>query len=235
MPFSYKYQKLSDVTLAYIEKGQGEPLILLHGNGENSEYFEFQLDEFSNHFHVYAVNSRAHGKSTRGKKALSLQQIADDLFEFMNALQIEKANILGFSDGGNVALLFALSHQEKIIKLISDGANLDTSGVSARFQIGVVTGHFILKLFENKSSEAKQKREILSLMINQPNITQKQLSTVFVPTLIMAGTKDMIKKKHTEYIAKCISESKLCFVEGGHCVARENPKEFNKAVLDFLL
>lgn len=229
-----KFIKLDDFTLAYTEQGTGEPLIFLHGNGESSEYFEHQLNFFSRFYHVIAIDSRGHGKSERGEKPLTLFQISEDLFEFMNKMKIDKANILGFSDGGNIALLFAINHEEKINKLIVDGANLDTKGVSSAFQLSVVLSHAMLCVFEKMKKELKLKREILSLMIGQPNIKKTMLEKLRISVLVMAGTKDMIKRKHTEHIASCIQNSSLVFIEGGHCIAAENPNEFNTAVLDFL-
>ncbi|MCI6770907.1 MAG: alpha/beta hydrolase [Oscillospiraceae bacterium] len=234
MNYDYQFCRLDTVTLAYIEKGEGEPLILLHGNGENSEYFEYQIEFFSRYYRVIAVDSRGHGRSERGSGELTLQRIADDLFEFMNQLSIEKANLLGFSDGGNIALLFALKHQEKIRKLIVNGANLDTKGVLAVFQAGVVAGHALLSLPARKSPEANLKREILSLMIGQPDITTDELSSVAVPTLVLAGTHDVIKRKHTEKIFASLPDGRICLIKGGHAIARENPGEFNKTVLEFL-
>ena len=80
MNYDYQFCRLDTVTLAYIEKGEGEPLILLHGNGENSEYFEYQVEFFSRYYRVIAVDSRGHGRSERGSGELTLQRIADDLF-----------------------------------------------------------------------------------------------------------------------------------------------------------
>ncbi len=234
MKYDYQFCRLGSVKIAYIEKGEGEPLLLLHGNGENSEYFEYQIEYFSRFFRVIAVDSRGHGKSERGTGKLTLQQIADDLFEFMNTLSIEKANILGFSDGGNIALLFALGHQDRINKLIINGANLDTKGVLGVFQAGVVVSHALLTLPAKRSRKALLKREILSLMIGQPDITSDELKKISVPTLVLAGTKDLIKQKHTEKIAASIKNSRLCFIEGDHMIARNNPDEFNKAVYEFL-
>ena len=234
MKYDYRFCRLGDVTLAYIEKGEGEPLLFLHGNGENSEYFDYQIEYFSCFFRVIAVDSRGHGKSERGAGELTLQRIADDLYEFMNALSIERANLLGFSDGGNIALLFALRHQDRINKLIINGANLDTKGVLGIFQAGVVVSHALLALPEKRSPKARLKREILSLMIGQPDITPDELKIISVPTLVLAGTKDLIKQKHTEKIAGSIQNSRLCFIGGDHMIARNNPDEFNKAVYEFL-
>lgn len=232
--YEYQFCTLENIKLAYIEKGEGKPLILLHGNGENSEYFQYQIEYFSRFFRVLAVDSRGHGKSERGSGELTLQRIADDLLGLMDKLSIDRADILGFSDGGNIALLFALQHQDRIRKLVVNGANLDTSGVLGIFQAGVVIGHALLALPARKSRKALLKREILSLMIDQPNITAEQLAKVTVPTLVLAGTKDVIRHGHTEKIFAYLPDSRLCFIPGDHMIAKNNPDEFNKTVYEFL-
>ena len=75
-----------DIKHFYIEKGQGEPLILLHGNGENCEYFKWQIEEFSRDYHVYAIDTRGHGKTPRGNQPFTIRQFAEDLVEFMNVM-----------------------------------------------------------------------------------------------------------------------------------------------------
>ena len=72
-----------DIQLHYVEKGCGEVLVLLHGNGEDSSYFEHQIEYFSSYFRVIAVDTRGHGKSERGTKPFTLKQFADDLYDFM--------------------------------------------------------------------------------------------------------------------------------------------------------
>lgn len=109
----------------FIEKGQGESLILLHGNGEYCDYFVGQTEVFAQYFHVYALDSRGHGKTPRGDAPFTIRQFADDLREFMDAHGIEKAHILGFSDGGNIAMVFAMKYPEHVNRLILNGANLD--------------------------------------------------------------------------------------------------------------
>lgn len=232
--FKYKFINLSDFNAAYIEEGQGEPLLLLHGNGENSEYFSAQIKEFSKFYHVYAIDSRGHGKSERGIKSLTLNQLADDLYEFITKLDINKAHVLGFSDGGNIALLFALKHQDKINKLILNAANLNTKGVKLHIQAGIELGYLSVIPFAKKSEKAKLKKEIMSLMIGQPNVSFNQLHNIQAPTLVIAGTKDMIKHSHTKKIAENIKNSKLVILNGTHFIAAENPNSFNKSVLDFL-
>ena len=103
-----------DIQLHYIEQGQGRPLILLHGNGEDNSYFVHQIDYFSKDYRVIAIDTRGHGKSPRGEKPFTIKQFAEDLHDFMDEKGIEKAILLGFSDGGNIALEFALKYPERI-------------------------------------------------------------------------------------------------------------------------
>lgn len=218
----------------YIEKGQGEPIILLHGNGENSSYFKAQIEAFSERYHVFAVDTRGHGRTPRGNKPFTIQQFADDLVCFMNMHQIQKAHLLGFSDGGNTAMVFAIQHPARVIRLILNGANMNSSGVKRRIQIPIEIGYRIAKMFSSKSSSAKSNAEMLGLMINDPNVTAEELAKIKSRTLIIAGTKDVIKESHTKAIAEYIPNSRLVFLEGNHFVANNNPVEFNRAVLAFL-
>ena len=223
-----------DIKHHFIDKGQGEPLILLHGNGENCDYFVGQVDEFARYFHVYAPDTRGHGKTPRGSAPFTIRQFADDLLAFMDANEIGKAHILGFSDGGNIAMVFAMKYPERVNRLILDGANLDAKGVKPSIQIPIEIGYRFAKLFAKKSEEARLHTEMLGLMVNDPNVHPEELSAIKAKTLVIAGTKDMIKEDHTRLIASSIHESQLVFIKGDHFVANKNPEEFNRAVLEFL-
>ena len=118
-----------DISLYYEERGAGFPLVLLHGNGESHEYFARQMEPFSRAFRVLAPDTRGHGRSPRGEGAFTLRRFADDLYNFLRARGIERAHILGFSDGANIALYFALAHPEMVDHLILNGANLRPAGV----------------------------------------------------------------------------------------------------------
>lgn len=91
-----------DIKLYYQEKGTGEPLILLHGNGEDSSYFINQIDYFQNAYHVIALDTRGHGKSPRGEAPFTIEQFSCDLYDFMQGHQISNAIILGFSSESSV-------------------------------------------------------------------------------------------------------------------------------------
>ena len=164
-----------DIEHFYIEKGQGEPLIHLHGNGENCDYFVGQTDVFAQHYHVYALDTRGHGKTPRGDAPFTIRQFADDLLAFMDTHGIDKAHILGFSDGGNIAMVFAMKYPERVLRLILDGANLDAKGVNPSIQIPIEIGWRFAKLFAKKSAEARKHAELLGLMVNDPNVRPEEL------------------------------------------------------------
>ncbi|MBR7060265.1 MAG: alpha/beta hydrolase [Eubacterium sp.] len=218
----------------YVEAGEGKPLILLHGNGEDSSIFKFQINRFSEHFHIYAPDTRSHGKTPRGEKPFTLEQFAEDLKDFMDDRNIEKANILGFSDGGNIALIFAVKYPERVDKLVLNSANFIPEGLNTRFLIWTKIRCFFASMMKN-SSKMQKKYELMSLMLNEPNLTEEDLKSIKSKTLVIAGKKDLIKKSHTEKIAGLISDSKLVFINGNHAAARVNPRDFNREVLDFLI
>ena len=218
-----------DIKLHFIEKGTGFPLILLHGNGEDHTYFCHQIEYFSKTRRVIAVDTRGHGQSPRGTAPFTLNRFAEDLLAFMDEHHIEKADILGFSDGGNIALIFALQHQERINKLILNGANLFPKGVKASVQIPVVIGYHLARL-----SGSKVKAELLGLMVKEPKIAPEELRSLTIPTLVIAGDKDMIKTSHTKLIANSITNSQLNIIDGDHFIANKVPSAFNEAVDNFL-
>lgn len=223
-----------DIKLNYIEQGQGQPLILLHGNGESNDYFEHQIPFFAGDYRVIAIDTRGHGKSPRGEKPFTINQFAEDLHDFMDERGIEKAILLGFSDGGNIALTFALKYPDRVEKMIVDGANLFPKGVKPLYQWPIEMGYRIAKLFSKKSEKALQNAEMLGLMVNEPHIEPSELASLTMPVLVVAGTKDMIKESHTRLIYKSLPNAQLTILEGDHFVANKNPDAFNKVVAVFL-
>lgn len=220
--------------LAHTQSGSGEVLLLLHGNGESKEYFKNQIDAFSKHFLTVAVDTRGHGQTERGTAPFTLSQFADDLYAFTLEKGFSKVNILGFSDGANIAMYFALKHPQQLDRLVLNGGNINPGGVKRRFQIPIEASYAALGLFSALNPKFKQKRELLSLMVNEPQITPEELSKITAPTLVIAGTDDMIKTSHTRLIAKSLKNSRLVFLDGDHFIAEKRSNEFNKAVLDFL-
>ena len=152
----------------------------------------------------------------------------------MDEQGIEKAHLLGFSDGGNIAMIFALRYPERVNRLILNGANLNAKGVKRSIQIPIEIGYRTAKLFARKSEEAKRHAEMLGLMVNDPNVRPEELASLRAKTLVIAGTNDMIRKTHTRLIARSITDAQLVFIKGDHFIANKRPSEFNQAVLAFL-
>lgn len=227
-------QQKTPFKLFYKSFGEEHPLILLHGNGEDCTYFDGQISFFAKHRRVIAIDTRGHGKSPRGEAPFSLNTFADDLYDFMKSHGIEAADILGFSDGGNIALLFALTHPETVTRLILNGANLFPKGIKPSVQLPIELGYHLARSFAKKSDRAKANAEMLGLMVNEPHISPKSLERLKMPVLVIAGTNDMVKRKHTRLIQSSIKNSRLVLIKGDHFIANRCPEEFNRAVLDFL-
>ena len=224
-----------DIELHCEETGGGEPLVLLHGNGEDGTYFTHQIAHFSQRFRVLALDTRGHGKSPRGEAPFTIRQFARDLLAFLDARGIERAHLLGFSDGGNIALVFALAHPERVGKLVLNGANLNARDVKRSVQVPIELGYRMARLFAGLSAKARANAEMLGLMVNDPNVAPEELAALTAPTLVIAGENDMIREDHTRLIAERIPNARLAFVPGDHFVAAKNPAAFNREVERFLL
>ena len=219
--------------LNYEVSGQGEPLILLHGNGEDLTYFKNQVPVFSLRYTVYAVDTRGHGKSPRGTGKFRIERFAEDLYRFMRERHLKKAHILGFSDGANIAMYFAIRHPEMVDKLILNGGNAFPTGLKAYFNIPCQVGYRVLKPIAKKVRRVRF-AELLGLMALEPHITPAQLAEITAPTLVLAGTRDIVKRSHTLLIADSIPGAQAVFIEGGHMISSTVPKVYNEVVMEFL-
>ena len=219
---------MMDIELHCTEAGSGNPLILLHGNGEDGTYFEHQIAFFSRRFHVFAPDTRGHGQTPRGTAPFALDQFARDLADFMDAKGLETAHLLGFSDGANIALLFALAHPERAASLVLAGGNLFPEGL-----LDEVRREDAAAYEEALAAGDVHAQELLRLMIDEPHIDPASLAQLHMPALVVAGTHDMIAEEHTRLIAQSIPGARLRFVEGSHFVVYEDPQEFNRVVGEF--
>lgn len=107
-----------DISLYYQEKGKGIPFVLLHGNGGDGNYFKSQIDYFSDNYKMIAVDTRGHGKSPRGNAPFTMNQFVEDLNNLLKKLELSQVILLGFSDGANIAMKYAIKYPEKIKALI---------------------------------------------------------------------------------------------------------------------
>ena len=214
-----------------------EPLVLLHGNGEDSSYWNAQIPELTRFYRVIAVDSRGHGASGSGGHGLSFEMMAEDLKTVLDTLGVKKAHFLGFSDGGNLAIKFALTYPEYIDKLILNAANVEMfSGVKPQVQLPIMAGYGVAAALSRFSKKAARRRDVLGLMVHPYGVTMNDLERLTMPTLIIVGEHDAIREKQTKEMASHIPHCEVeVFRDGDHFVAAKQPSRFNRTVIEFLL
>jgi pimeloyl-ACP methyl ester carboxylesterase len=195
------YIQLNGQILYYEKEGEGSPIILMHGNGESHEVFDVLIPALSKNHTVYAVDTRGHGESATPKE-YHYDDMAEDIVEFIEGLSIVRPAFYGFSDGGIVGLLVASKYPDKLSKLIISGANLTPNDL--RFSC----------LHHMKKDYKKTQNPLTGLLLQEPSIPLDQLHFISIPTLVLAGAKDIVKKSATKKIAKHIPNATLCIVDG---------------------
>ena len=194
---------VNGIKMYYEMHGSGRPLIMLHGNSEDHTIFYDSRVLLSKHFTVYTMDSRGHGHSTRVEE-LHYCDMADDMIAFMDQLDLRDVIFYGFSDGGIIGLLAAM-RCDRIEMLITSGANLTPAGVMAPFRLIA------------KAAYAVTKDPKMKLMLDEPDISTDELAQIKVPTVVMAGEKDLVLGKETAKIAMAIPGAKLRIIPGeGH-------------------
>ncbi len=223
-----------DALIHYESFGQGEPLVLLHGNGEDMHALDAQIDAFSARYQVLAVDSRGHGASSAGTKALSLYDMAEDVLAVLDDAGAERAHLVGFSDGGNIALIFACRHPERVGTLTLSGANCDPAGLRYGFSLRIWLEQFALKAAGLFSQRARRKKELVDLMVREPKLKKWDLEAIGCPVLLTAGEHDVIRPGHTQYLHRNLKDSELEIFPGDHFSPMKRPAEYNARVLAFL-
>ena len=228
--------KINGTNIYYETYGSGEPLLLLHGNGQSISAFSKQIPALSEKYKVIAVDTRAQGKSKdHTTEKFTYDLFADDMKVLLDSLHLKNVNVLGWSDGGNTALIMAIKYPTYINKVMIMGANLNPSTAAVEENILKQTNRDIKKLEKDKSVATTTMVKLLKMVLTEPNINVDDLGKIRSKVLVMAGEKDLIKEEHTKLIASKIRASKLLIFKGEtHFVPEENPTKFNEAILEFL-
>lgn len=246
-----KYLDVNDIKVYYEIYGEGEPLLLLHGNGGSIENFIYQIPELSKHFQVIAIDSRAQGQTSDSDKEITYAQMASDMSGLIDKLNLGKVNVVGWSDGGNVGLELAFAHPEKVLKVVAFGANYthenwmapaDSVTMAPDDPLWVRTSIIMKKYntaFERLSPNKERipiiKKKLEDLMTNHPNFTIEQLKTINVPFLIAVGDHDAINLDQTIAMFTNLPKAQLLIVPGAsHFVPVEYPELVNTEVIRFL-
>lgn len=198
------YLTVNGVKLYYEKTGEGRPLVMVHCNSMDHKIFRKAIKKLSKRFTVYCPDSRDHGKSEK-VKTLHYEDMAEDMFQFIISLKLERPVFYGFSDGGIIGLLLAADHAELLSALIVSGASLrpdSTKELPMRF--------FKLWSYVDRSDKMR-------IMMREPDITDEMLQRISVPTYVTAGERDVIKLSHTQHIAETVPGAKLnIFPKAGH-------------------
>ena len=235
-PAAGHYQLVRGVKLYYETYGQGPPLLLLHGNGDNISAFAKNISYFAQRYRVIAVDSRAHGKSIDRGDSLSFEMMADDFAGLLTSLRIDSAYVLGWSDGGISALVLALRHPKKVKRLVATGANLrpDSTALMPGLWRQQQRGYQENRNTVFTDPVRKNDWKVFCLDVFQPNIPLAALRRIRVPAFIVAGDRDVIVPEYTVAIYRALPRAWLWVVpNSGHATLQEHADEFNRKTDEF--
>ena len=209
-------------------------LILLHGNGENLNIFEQQIQYFSQHYRVIAVDTRGHGQSTRGTAPFNFYTFAVDLLAVFDNLKIDKAHVTGFSDGAITALHTALIAPERIVSMVLLGTNYNSKGIRLIPRLAILLTYVWLSAASLFSKKMRKRKEIWGLMVFHPDLTIEKISQITIPTLVITGENDMVSQRHNDELSHAIAGSKRMIIpDCDHFWIFKKSEIFNQCVMEF--
>ncbi|MCD0467756.1 alpha/beta fold hydrolase [Flavobacterium sp. ENC] len=235
-----KYAEINGAKIYYEEYGNGEPLLLIHGNGGSINSMGNQIDYFKSKYRVIIADSRGQGKSEMKTDSLTYVQITKDWEGLVNHLKLDSISIIGWSDGGIVGLEMGISGKTKIKKIVAMGANLRPDSTAVKdWAVKEVSKHKKEVLLKIKEKDATQnwnvEKQMLGLLGDQPDIPVTDLAKIKAKVLIMAGDEDIIKNKHSLEIYENIPKAQLNIMPGEtHFAPASNPVLFNEIASKFL-
>jgi pimeloyl-ACP methyl ester carboxylesterase len=233
------YADVNGLHMYYEEHGDGPPLLLLHGGGGSAEYFSDAIPFFGSRFRVVAAEVMGHGRTGDDvARPFHYHDLAEDVIELMRVLRIERASILGYSDGGIVGLDMAIHHPERVTKLAVTGANSRVDGYTEETQeegrsfdpAAEPVSEAYARLSPDGAGHWPMFLARLKLMwMVEPDFTLEQLQSIAAPTLLVVGDADVVTPEHAVEMFRAIPGAQLCIVpNAGHGVL---PRE---TILTFL-
>jgi pimeloyl-ACP methyl ester carboxylesterase len=234
---------VNGIQIYYAVWGNGPPLILLHGGLGNMEYFGGQVPVFAKQYKVIAMDSRGHGRSSRDAEPYSYALMAKDVIALMDYLKIDKASIVGWSDGGIIGLDIAMNYPDHLDRLFAFGANTNVAGLKPDIDKDPTFSKYIEQAGKDYERLSKTPKEydafvtqISQMWATQPDYKPDQLAKIKSPVAIADGEHDeAIRQEHDVEMSKAIPGAKLVILPGlSHFAMLQDPAAFNRAVLDFL-
>jgi pimeloyl-ACP methyl ester carboxylesterase len=238
-PQAGHHAEVDGITMYYETYGSGDPLLVIHGNGQKIADMHFQIAHFSRNYQVIVADSRGHGKSGLGTDQLTYIQMMEDYNTLLDQLGIAGANIIGWSDGGVLGLLLAIHHPDKVNKMAIMGANLrpgETAIYPWTSELLQPLSDTVDEMISNNDTTKNWPliRQRLNLLMTQPNIPVENLYQIKAPVLVMAGDKDIIRSEHSLEIFENLPQAHLAILPGQtHWAPATDPDGFNTLVEKF--
>lgn len=238
------YLNINGLTMYYEIKGKGPALLLIHGGTVCTERYREEINEFSKRFKVIAADNQGHGRTNDIERDITYKNMALDQLALLDRLNIDSVIVFGHSDGAIVALNMVLyGGTNKIKKLIIVGANYQPNGLA----------DYIVDAIRNMRAEDIQSdcyikyspdgvehwpvvfQKLQPMWLNEPNISEEELNTIKIPTLIIVGDHDMVKTNHTIKMFENINNSQLLiFPNATHDVVSEKIDLIFPIIFDFI-
>jgi pimeloyl-ACP methyl ester carboxylesterase len=233
-----QYFNSDDVSIYYETYGAGRPVLVLHGGLGSIEGMSYQIRALAKSHFVIAADSRGHGRSTDSNAPLSYSLMSDDMSKLLDHLQINRVDVVGWSDGGIIGLDLAIRRPERIKSLVAISANYDVNGIvdSPTLESEVPRVPLRYMLFAPDPGHWPVfYRKVHSMWRTQPHYTLNDLGRIKAPTLVMVGEFDIVKREHSTQLAKAIPGGREFIVEGAtHTVPNDKPEIVNRQILSFL-
>jgi pimeloyl-ACP methyl ester carboxylesterase len=235
---------INGVDIFYATYGEGPAVVLLHGGLGNSHYWGHQVPALAEHFTVIVMDTRGHGRSPMTSRKFGFNVFAQDVEALLAAIEQPFVSIVGWSDGAITGLQLALTKPNLVSKLFAFGANSNLSGLIPHGSKTPVFASYVARTkgeYARLSPSPKKWPQLVSdlgvMWRTQPNFTPQQLKTIKCPTAVSDGEHDeIIKLDHTKEISRQIPGSQLVIQpDASHFAMLQNPEQFNKALLQFLL
>jgi pimeloyl-ACP methyl ester carboxylesterase len=233
------YLFVNGANLYYEVYGDGDPIILLHGNGGNIAAMKHQIEYFSKHYKVITMDCRGRGKSEMGSDTLTYMLMTKDVISLLDHLHLDSVYVTGRSDGGIISLLMGIYFPERVRKIAAFGANLrpDTTAGYPYLMEQIHRDRIQAEEMIQRNDTTHNWnliRQLDRLMEFQPHISTNELLEIKAPVLILSCDRDVIKEEHTLEIYRNIPKADLCIFPGEtHQITLENPALFNSTVAKF--
>jgi pimeloyl-ACP methyl ester carboxylesterase len=239
------YAELTNGSVWYDERGQGEPLVLLHGGAVDSRFFEHNVPALADRFHVITTDLWGHGRTADREGPFSLDSFATDVAELIERVAGGPAHVLGHSIGAGVALTLALRRPELVRQMVQISGAFDyeadaqPEGVTID-QMVEQTVAFLGNTYGEVSPDGQDHfavvtRKDFELSSREPKLSAEEVGTVTARTLVMVADDDIITLSHILEMYDALPNAELAVVPGtSHFLTQEKPQLVNALLLGFL-